>query len=511
MLRHVPTFRLLLLAAILIATTRPGAIAHGDEIKMRVSQMTQGDTQPYVAVMGQIARPGVYELPAALPQLAEFLNFAGGLTPNASGSLRVIRQGRSSQFFLSARLSLQLLPDDLIIVESKQFVAGRQNGKTSAANGWQRNASTMSAAPPIVQIGLVNLISRPVILDIPGEQVNLAQVLSLLHQPVAGNAEVTVIKPGSGVQNVSLEQAYETALATGMVLVFDPVTVNSGVLPRLPNTIRAGDNAEPAVTGASAGSDPPQTTVSATDLASGAQPAGHEALPVPQETLPVSSDTSNAASKPESVDESPAGSRKKTFPEPGSDAQSSGSLTESPDFQPLPDATDEKAAATEPIAAAAQPAKSIWPWLLVAGIVACCIGVALRLRTRNRSQRVATLAIAQPVGPPENSLELLISGALPIVEEALQLPYECEIFGRPLETSPYRTDPAQALSGPHYVPQPNSTTAPAIVVVEAASSEGTHEPASAPAERKVRVDMRHPSSTVSVLDRALASFQGEQP
>jgi hypothetical protein len=452
-------------------------------------------------------------MPASLPQLAEFLKFAGGITPSASGSLRVIRQGRSSQFFLSSKLNLQLLPDDLIIVESKQFVAGRQNGNTSAANGWQRNAGTMSAAPapPIVQIGLVNLISRPVILDIPSEQANLAQVLSLLHQPVAGNAEVTVIKPGSGVQNVSVEQAFETSLSTGVVLVFDPATVNSAVLPRLPNIIRAGDNADPAVTNASAESDSRQTTVSATEPASGAEPTAHGALRVPQETLPGSSDASNAISNPESAEVSPAASRAETIAEPASDAQSSESLNKSPDFQPLPDAADEKSPATEPVAAIAQPAKSIWPWLLVTGIVAGCIGIALRLRSRHRSQRVATPAIGQPVAPPENSLELLISGVLPIVEEALQLPYECEIFGRPVETSPYRTDPAQELSGPHYVPQPNSSTAPPIVVVEAASSEETHESGSAPPERKVRVDMRHPRSTVSVLDRALASFQGEQP
>src|SRR5579863_9284801 len=200
MMRQLLICRLSLLAGLLCGICLPEAIARGGEINTRVLQATQDDTRPYVAIMGQIGRPGVFELAGPMPQLADFLTLAGGISPNASGSIRLIRGGRGSQFFLSPKLSLQLIPDDLIIVESKQFVAGRQNGNTSLANGWQRKASTMSTAPApaIVQIGLVNLISRPVILDIPNEQASLAQVLSLLHQPVAGNAEVTITKPGSG-------------------------------------------------------------------------------------------------------------------------------------------------------------------------------------------------------------------------------------------------------------------------------------------------------------------------
>src|SRR5579864_1110199 len=147
MIRHSLICRLSLLAGILFGTSHPATTALAGESRARVSQTTQGDTQPYVAIMGQIGRPGVFELAGPLPQLAEFLNLAGGITPNASGSIRLIRGGRSSQYFLSPKLSLQLIPDDLIIVESKQFVAGRQNGNTTSANGWQRNAGELSAVP----------------------------------------------------------------------------------------------------------------------------------------------------------------------------------------------------------------------------------------------------------------------------------------------------------------------------------------------------------------------------
>jgi len=469
---------------------------------MRVSQMTQSTTQPYVAIMGQIGRPGVFELSGPVPQLAEFLNLAGGTTPNASGSIRLIRGGRSSQFFLSPKLSLQLLPGDLILVESKQFVTGRQNGN-------------VASAPAIVQIGLVNLISRPVILDIPSEQASLAQVLSLLHQPVAGNAEVTVIKPGSGVQNVSVEQAFETALATGVVLVFDPATVNSTVLPRLPNTIRPGDNADSAVTKASAESVAAPATISAPGPASRPESAAETILRVPRQAASDASDQRSPVAIPEK-EALPAARKPESIQPASTGAQSPDLPSESPDFQPLPDATDEKSAETEPVAAGAPPANPIWSWLLVAGILACCTVVGFRLRSSFRPQRVKTpalmqLAVEQPVAPSENALELLISGSLPVVEEPLQLPYESEIFGRPRETSPYRTDPAQALSGPHYVLQPSASASPAVAVVAAAYDEQAQEPPRAPVERKVRVDLRHPRSTVSVLDRALATFQGEQP
>jgi hypothetical protein len=168
------------------------------------------------------------------------------------------------------------------------------------------------------------------------------------------------------------------------------------------------------------------------------------------------------------------------------------------------------------VAAGAPPANPIWSWLLVAGILACCTGVGFRLRSSFHPQRVKTpaveqLALEQPGSPSENDLEMLISGSLPVVEEPLQLPYEVQIFGRPRETSPYRTDPAQVLSGPHYVLQPSASASPAVAVVAAVSDEQAQQPARAPLERKVRVDLRHPRSTVSVLDRALATFQGEQP
>ena len=508
MTRHMLFCRPVLVVAILIGIGHSPGSAYSGEPQASRSQTTQSDTQLYVAIMGQVGRPGVFELPGPPPQLAEFLNLAGGITPHASGSIRVIRGGRSSQFFLSAKLSLQLIPNDLVIVESKQFMAGQRIGNTSSANGWQRNSGTLSAAPTpaVVQIGLVDLISRPVILDLPCEQANLAQVLSLLHQPVTDKGQITVFKPGSGMQNISLDQAFEATLATGMVLMFDPATVNSAVLPRLPNTIRPAENTATAITKASAESAVSQTTVSEAGLKAQAEPAGNRSPNVPQATSPDVSDSGRSSSNPESAKVLPAvpllGTNElSTTAELPEDVPS-----ESPDFQAAPEKTEEHRSETAPAAAGARPAFSIWSLVMLTGIVACCLGMLLLARFKRRARPVATPALPEPFARPDESLESLISGDLAVVEEPLQLPYEFEIFGRPLQMSQYRTDSAQALSGPHYLPQPSAPPTEAAVVAEPAE-----DPPSASGDRKVRVDVRHPRSTASVLDRALATFEGEQP
>lgn len=507
MLRHALFCLSLLLAAILMGISCPAGSARAGDSKMSVSQTTQSDTQPYVAIMGQVGRPGVFELPVPLPQLAEFLNLAGGITPNASGSIRVIRGGRSSQYFLSPKLSLQLIPDDLVIVESKQFVAGRQNGNTSSANGWQRNAGTLSAAPTpaVVQIGLVNLISRPVILDVPREQANLAQVLSLLRQPVTDKGLITVIKPGSGMQNVSLEQAFETSLATGMVLVFDPATVNSAVLPRLPNTIRPDAVAAIAIADTSADSTPVQSTVPETALTE-MEPAGRRSPLVPQVTSPGVSDRSSPSLNTESAGVSPEVSLMGAAGPSTAAEGSRDASRDSQDFQAPPEETNEQSSDLPRAAARIQPSFSRASLVMLTGVVAGCLSLLLWSRFKQRSQPAAKPSSSEPIDQPDDSLELIISGELPMVEEPLQLSYESQIFGRPLQTSRHRTDSVQVLSGPHFVPQPSLPKTEPVVVAEPAQ-----DPSPRAGDRRFRVDMRHPRSTASVLDRALATFEGEQP
>ncbi len=511
MMRHVLLTAAMSLAAVLIGSIEPAAVSQGGEVKMRVSQFAQVDSPPYVAVIGQVGRPGVFELSRPLPQLAEFLNLAGGTTPSASGSIRLIRGGRSSQFFLSPKLALQLIPGDLVVVESKRFVAGSQNGNFAAGG----NVDTQST---FVQIGLVNLISRPVVLDMPREQANVAQVLSLLHQPVNANAEITLIAPGSGVQTFAVEQAFEATLSTGMVLVFDPSTVNSAVLPRLPSVRRPADDAESPAAGTNAAAAPvvaPKPLPSAGPAIQIDSPAGRP-ISIPQTGKADSPDGTSAAAAPAATETAPAESDAAA-----ADAPASKSLdvtvpptalsSESADADASLDVAEEKSPEKQTATASGQSAMSILWQMTVAVLVAGGIGIMLRTRSRRQPQPVAVAPSVEPVVLTRDELEMLISAALPIVEEPLQLAYESEIFGRPREASPSRTDSAQALTGPHYIPQPAPAVDPTEEVPAAVPAETATAPASTATERKVRVDMRHPRSTVSALDRALATFEREQP
>ena len=438
------------------------------------------------------------------------------MTANASGSIRVIRGGRSSQFFLSPKLSLQLIPDDLLVVESKQFVGGRRNGNTSSANGWQGETGQLSAgpAPNIVQIGLVNLISRPVVLDLPSEQANLAKVLSLLHQPVTDKGEITIFKPGSGLQSVTLDQASEANLATGMVLMFDPATVNSAVLPRLPKTIRPDGTDEAAIARTSAESDVAQTTVPETVLKVQGDQPGNPSLFVPQATSSDVSVPGSSSLNPESIEISPTVTPMATTDLTTAARDSTDAASESNDSQPSPETADESPSENDPAAAPARSPFFISSLALLTGIVVCCLGILLTLGFKRRVKPVAAPALPEPIEQHDDSLEALISGALPVVEEPLTLAYQAEIFGRPLEMSRHRTDLAQELNGPHYLPQPSQAASQANVVTGSAQRPApgpVHGPVHGPADRKVRVDSQHSRGTASVLDRAVATFEGEQP
>src|SRR5689334_7242948 len=66
-------------------------------------QRSEGAAGGHVAVIGSIARPGAYELPAANVNITDVVQIAGGLTSEASGNVRVIRKGHAGlQTFYSA-------------------------------------------------------------------------------------------------------------------------------------------------------------------------------------------------------------------------------------------------------------------------------------------------------------------------------------------------------------------------------------------------------------------------
>ncbi len=122
--RSVTLFLPLLLCLLPLGSTSARAQAVGVQPIPAVTA-TRSVRKP-IAVMGQVTRPGVYEVPSATPQLVDVIWQAGGLTTNASGNIHIVRNGRADQqTFYSPCLKYTLLPGDLVVVDARR---GRGNG-----------------------------------------------------------------------------------------------------------------------------------------------------------------------------------------------------------------------------------------------------------------------------------------------------------------------------------------------------------------------------------------------
>lgn len=425
-----------------------------------------GHTQSF-AIMGEISRPGVFELNDVHPQLLDLVKQAGGPTTTASGNVRIIRGGRpGEQTFLVSGSNYPLNANDLVILDSWQSRSKRQDNSFWPDEMVDRASKGGEALPAdsMVQLGLVNLISRPVILDVTHEEATLGTVLTLLHQPGRDIRVVTILKPAGGFESVACDHTADVCLASGSVLVFDPTTVDAAVLPQLPATVRLSTK----VDSPSAMPHPPQESI-------------------PQALTRLRAATNAPARLPIRPDiaigELPASRRttkKLDHPSP-------------PDHLAQADRVPAQASA-------GFPATGL---LVLVGAIGVSTIVLSRLRTRRQREPVAPEA-ALPAAEGTKALKALISNSLPVFEEALPLSRESEIFGRPRLDSPYRVDVAHALSGPHYAVEPvQSVPAPSRAGVEV----NLRRPADDRPAKNIRVDRAHPRSSLGALDRALATFE----
>ena len=143
----------------------------------------------YVGILGEIAKPGVYRLEASALNLPSMIHRSGGLTGEASGSIRVIRQDRIVEnIFYSPRTTVALLPGDLLVVESKQLRAvinSMYNADPSRRPQSVRDVEgALKSDPSGVQVAFINVLDRPVVVKIKHENARLGQVVQMLDQPL---------------------------------------------------------------------------------------------------------------------------------------------------------------------------------------------------------------------------------------------------------------------------------------------------------------------------------------
>jgi SLBB domain len=216
----------------------------------------------YHGILGEVARPGVYQLSTG-STLGQLVSCAGGLTGNANGNARVLRGVRlAEQFFVAASESAVLSPGDLIVI-------GAQASRLAEPNG-----ARAGRPPAQVQIGLLNLIDRPVVLTLPRELASPARIVEFLGQPPELADDLGIVGPSRAEVRASFSANFaDDRLASGAVLIFPPHRVRLASLPTLPDpivlvpaqseTVAARSTPVASATETARGADAPPTCIEA--------------------------------------------------------------------------------------------------------------------------------------------------------------------------------------------------------------------------------------------------------
>jgi hypothetical protein len=156
----------------------------------------QTATQPACfGILGEVARPGVYQLPAHCT-FGQLVQYAGGVTCDANGNARVFRGARvAQQLFVASSASETLYPGDLIVIERSAMTAATSHARPRYAAGGSMASRAAVPRAAEVQIGFLNLIDRPVVVKMLREQASPARIGELLRQPAELIENVRIVGP----------------------------------------------------------------------------------------------------------------------------------------------------------------------------------------------------------------------------------------------------------------------------------------------------------------------------
>ena len=227
-------FRLILFSSLVIAITcsafRPAAAQVGTRPNPTRNEVTESGSKNLFAIIGQVARPGVYQSPFTEPYLTDLLQNAGGFSVEANGYLRIIRNGPNGVEALYATgRYFQLRRGDVVVAVRKTELAinprsiHQSSGISNDANAGAESSRTH------VQLAFVNLTDRPIVLRMRREYASVGRILELLgHSPNLAQT-VRVISHAETPHFTSADQQ----LASESVLVFDPAVIRRDRLPEL--------------------------------------------------------------------------------------------------------------------------------------------------------------------------------------------------------------------------------------------------------------------------------------
>jgi hypothetical protein len=179
------------------------AQATGSNAKVITWQPATANSEVYAGILGEIAKPGVYRLEANGLSLQNVIRRAGGLTDEASGTIRIVRQDRIVEsFFFNPQANIALLAGDLLVIESKRTQAAvsklyetdpRLRAMYAQPSSGDRVDKPSSGSG--VQVAFVNVLERPVIVKLKYENARVGHVVQMLDQPIELAQAVRVIGP----------------------------------------------------------------------------------------------------------------------------------------------------------------------------------------------------------------------------------------------------------------------------------------------------------------------------
>lgn len=236
------------------------AQATGSNSKVITWQPATAADEVYAGILGEIAKPGVYRLEANGLSLQNVIRRAGGLTDEASGTIRIVRQDRIVEsFFFNPQANIALLAGDLLVIESKRTQAAvsklyetdpRLRAMYAQSSAGDRVDKPSGAG---VQVAFVNVLERPVIVKLKYENARVGHVVQMLDQPIELAQAVRVIGPDRLLSQNAAPQPIDASLADGTVLVFPRNSINRSKLPSLPVPYESeiATGAGPAIIGGS--------------------------------------------------------------------------------------------------------------------------------------------------------------------------------------------------------------------------------------------------------------------
>ncbi|ODA33380.1 SLBB domain-containing protein [Planctopirus hydrillae] len=175
--------------------------------------------ESFVAMVGEVAQPGVYRLPAGadsqnrVATIEQLVAQSGGLNPTASPSLRVIRKSRPDQrVYYHPAGATSLEAGDVIIAENVP-----DHAPPDAARIEQNG----------VQLVLLGVLPRPIVVRVKTQQASISSICAMLGQPPELSRNVKVLSPAR------IEHVDQTIPQTAL-LIFAPGSINPAQLPEFP-------------------------------------------------------------------------------------------------------------------------------------------------------------------------------------------------------------------------------------------------------------------------------------